>query len=127
MIICNTLPIVQFCIKLMLLGLAFSLFVQMAMDRIQSQPPPKNLSNTAGRIAQGKVPRHIASSLKAQVIGWQEHYRLIPGRLSCRVTPYHKNGEDIWAFIIGLKETAASEAHRHIVIPVYSNGKIYDL
>jgi len=126
MIIC-TVPLAQFCIKLMVLGFAISVFVQMAVDRWQHQPPPKNLSNTASRIAQGKVPRHIASALKAQVIGWQEHYRLIPGRLSCRVTPYHKNGEDIWALVVGLKETAASEAHRHVVIPVYSNGKIYDL
>ena len=113
--------------NLILLAVALSFFIHMAAERWTSKPPPKRLLNTAQRITQGKVPVRIANQLKVKVLGFTEHYRRVPGRLSCRITPYNKNGEKVWAYVIGLKETADSDPHRFVVIPVYGNGSIYDL
>jgi len=87
---------------------------------------PAALERISQRIVQGKVPTNVSNILKAKVPGYMEHYRRVPGRMSCRVTPHEVNGEGVYALVIGFKETAATPAHQYISVPVYKNGNLYE-
>ena len=87
---------------------------------------PAALERISQKIAQGRVPTNVSNILKAKVPGYIEHYRRVPGRMSCRVTPHEVNGEGVYALVIGFKETAASPADRFISVPVYKNGNLYE-
>ena len=87
---------------------------------------PKALDRICEKITQGMVPTNVANILKVRVPGFTEHYRRVPGRMSCRCTPHEVHGEKVYALVIGFKETAASPADYYITIPVYKNGNIYE-
>ena len=89
---------------------------------------PKRLDQMALRIVKGKVPPHINFILKEKVPGYIEHYRSVPGRITCRVEPYHdrSTNEHVYALVVGFKEHASKLADKYITIPVYKNGQLYE-
>lgn len=89
---------------------------------------PKKLDQISNRIAQGKVPRKYDLILRERVPGYLEHYKLVPGRMACRVEPYYDRTtkESVFALVIGFKEHASKVADRYITIPVYKTGNLYE-
>jgi len=108
------------------LFIAFSYSVKYLFDFFEQPSIPKGLENKAKKMEQGRVPTNVRNILKAQVPGFLEHYNLVPGRLSCHVRPHVAHREHIFAYVIGLKETAQSKPHKFITIPVYKNGNLYE-
>ena len=86
---------------------------------------PKMLLNIKAKFENGKPPRRYWDTLRAEPM-FDEHYRAVPGRLSCTVAPSKINNEAVWNLRIGFKTTANSKPSKYINIPVYKNGKIYD-
>jgi hypothetical protein len=90
-------------------------------------PVPKRLVKIKEGIEKGKPHRRYWHILRANPM-FDEHYRYVPGRLTCAVLPYKCNKEDIWQLRVGFKTTAdEKEPSSYINIPVYKNGKIYDV
>ena len=87
---------------------------------------PAALDRMAERIAKGKVPTAVNLILKERVSGYVEHYKLVPGRMSCRIGHYRCGEPGIYTLIIGFKEHARKPADKYITIPVYKNGKLYE-
>ncbi len=96
------------------------------MQRAAGRPIPKRLLQLKAGIEKGKPHRRFWHSLRAQP-QFDDHYRRVPGRLSCTVLPLHVNGEDHWQLRVGFKTTADSQPSFYISIPVYANGQIYDV
>lgn len=113
---------------LYLCAFLFSWSVMMNVFRYFGGRPtvPATLMRMADRISKGNIPTHVNLILQAKVSGYDEHYRRVPGRLSCNVRPIKRNGENIYALVIGFKETAAQPAESYITIPVYKNGNLYE-
>ena len=89
-------------------------------------PAPRRLLQLSRGFEKGKPNRRYWSALRAEPM-FDEHYRKIPGRMSCTVLPFRCNDEDIWQLRVGFKTTAADKPSKFISIPVYSDGKIYDV
>jgi hypothetical protein len=87
---------------------------------------PAALDRLSERIVKGKVPAHINLVLKDRVPGYLEHYKMVPGRMSCRVAPYKCGEPDIYMLVVGFKEHVRKPADKFINIPVYKNGKLYE-
>ncbi len=86
---------------------------------------PKSLVKKAKRIEEGKLPTNVKRHLKLVCPGYLEHHHGVAGRISCHVRPFKINGEDIYTYVIGLKDTAASKPSQWLKIPIYKNGNIY--
>lgn len=108
------------------LFLGFSYALVYLMDFFEQPSIPKGLQSKAKKIQEGRVPTNVRNILKARVPGFLEHYNLVPGRMSCHVRPHIANKENIFAYVIGFKETAQSKPDRFITIPVYKNGNLYE-
>lgn len=105
-----------------LLNLLRSMYESSKLD-----PVPKRLLKLKEGIEKGKPHRRYWHILRANPM-FDEHYRYVPGRLTCAVLPYECNKEDIWQLRVGFKETAGDkEPQSYINIPVYKNGQIYDV
>jgi|11BtaG_2_1085332.scaffolds.fasta_scaffold00821_18 hypothetical protein len=89
-------------------------------------PIPDRLMKLSNSIANGKPHRRYWATLRAEPM-FDDHYRKLPGRMSCTVLPFKSKGEQVWQLRVGFKETADSEPSKFISIPVYKNGQIYDV
>lgn len=89
-------------------------------------PVPKRLLQIAGQVRKGNPPRRYWDTLRAEPM-FDEHYRRMPHRMTCCVIPYRVNGEDVWQLRVGFRTTPNEEPSKFISIPVYNNGKIYDV
>ncbi len=95
-------------------------------DKMSPTPIPPKLMQLKYAIEDGKPARKFWDTLRAEPM-FDEHYRQVPGRLSCTVIPFTANGEDVWQLRVGFKTTADSKPTKFISIPVYKNGQIYDV
>ena len=115
--------------KALICVVAFSLFgntLRWYLDD-PSPKPPKALQRIKEKFEVGKPPRRYWDTLRAHPSGmFDEHYRAVPGRLSCTILPARYNGERVWKLRVGFKTTASSKPSYYVTIPVYKNGKIYD-
>lgn len=93
---------------------------------IETPPVPKRLMQLRKGFEKGTPHRRYWSALRAEPM-FDEHYRKVPGRMSCTVLPYKCNEEDVWQLRVGFKTTAAEKPSKYISIPVYKDGKIYDV
>lgn len=89
-------------------------------------PIPARLLQLREGFLKGKPNRRYWDTLRAEPM-FDEHYRKVPGRMTCTVMPYKCNKEDVWQFRVGFKTTAADKPTKFISIPVYADGKIYDV
>lgn len=89
-------------------------------------PIPKQLLRIKENFEKGKPHRRYWATLRANP-GFDDHYRRVPGRLSCTVLPLKVHGEDHWQLRIGFKETADSRPQTFMSIAVYKNGHILDI
>ncbi len=94
--------------------------------RKDTPPIPKRLMVLREGFLKGKPNRRYWDTLRAEPM-FDEHYRKVPGRLSCDILPYNANGESIWQLRVGFKTTANDKPSKYISIPVYKDGKIYDV
>jgi len=88
--------------------------------------PPRALLRLKQGIEKGKPNRRLWNLLRAKP-GFDDHYRRVPGRMSCTVLPLKVNDEDVWQLRVGFKTTAADKPSSYLSIPVYANGQIYDV
>lgn len=86
---------------------------------------PKALVRKAERIEQGKLPANVKRHLSLAAPGYMEHHHGVPGRLACHVRPCTINGDKVYTYVIGLKDTADSKPSQWIKVPIYKNGNIY--
>lgn len=89
-------------------------------------PVPKRLLQIAGQVRKGNPPRRYWDTLRAEPM-FDQHYRRMPHRMTCCVTPHRVNGEDVWQLRVGFRTTPNEEPTKFISIPVYNNGHIYDV
>ncbi|MAN61910.1 MAG: hypothetical protein CMI60_08165 [Parvibaculum sp.] len=87
---------------------------------------PRALVRIKEGIEKGKPNRRLWNTLRAQP-RFDDHYRRIPGRMTCTVLPLNVNKEDVWQLRVGFKNSAAEKPTNYISIPVYANGHIYDV
>ena len=92
----------------------------------QMPPIPARLLQLQQGFLNGKPNRRYWESLRAEPM-FDEHYKKVPGRMSCTILPYECNKENVWQFRVGFKTTAADKPSKFISIPVYADGKIYDV
>lgn len=95
-------------------------------ERRVKDPTPKALLRLKEGIEKGKPNRRLWNTLRAQPM-FDDHYRRIPGRMSCTIHRFECNKENVWQLRVGFKTTAADEPSNYISIPVYANGHIYDV
>lgn len=113
-------------IFLFLLSLVLNLFRVAIMRNSMKPDVPKRLLQMKAQIEKGKPHRSLWSALRAEPM-FDDHYRRVPGRLSCTVMPLQVNKENVWQLRVGFRTTADSRPSHFISVPVYSNGKIYDV
>lgn len=116
------MTIALFMLALSILG---NCFRHVWFSRQIMKPPPALMRLKAG-IEKGKPNRRLWHTLRAQE-RFDDHYRRIPGRMTCTVLPLRVNNEDVWQLRVGFKTTAADKPSKYISIPVYANGHIYDV
>lgn len=110
---------------LFLLGLICRAFAHL-VNEASGPVIPKQLLRLKAGFDKGKPHRRYWHTLRANP-GFDDHYRRVPGRLSCTVLPYNIKGEDHWQLRVGFKDSADSRPSTFISIPVYSNGQILDV
>ena len=110
------------------MALAWSVFANVLRKYLDNPTPkmPKSLEKVKAGFELGKPNRRYWDTCRAVEPMFDDHYRAVPGRLSCRVAPATYNGERVWKLHIGFKATADSKPSHYVTIPVYPNGKIYD-
>ena len=101
-------------------------FLFYCIDQASGPEIPKNLLRLKAGFEKGKPNRRFWNTLRAQP-GYQDYYRLAPGRLSCTVLPLEVHGENHWQLRVGFKKTADSRPSFYMSIPVYKNGQILDV
>lgn len=87
---------------------------------------PRALLRLKRGIEDGKPNRRLWHTLRSQE-GFDDHYRRVPGRMTCTVLPLKVNKEDVWQLRIGFRTTAADKPSHYMSIPMYANGQIYDV
>lgn len=118
--------IINFTFQLFVISSLLNL-LRCMYESAKLNPVPKRLLKLKEGIEKGKPHRRYWHILRANPM-FDEHYRYVPGRLTCAVLPYECNKEDIWQLRVGFKETAGDkEPQTYISIPVYKNGQIYDV
>ena len=118
--------IISFTFKLLVISFLLNIF-RIMYESSKLYPVPKKLLRLKEGIEKGKPHRRYWHILRSDPM-FDEHYRYVPGRLTCSVIPYKCNNEDIWQLRVGFKATASDrEPQKYINIPVYKNGQIYDV